>query len=898
MAKLFLNTICAVLLLVIGKAAALSEDMVAFNNMIAGYQSAGTCLANCTSSIDSYYLYDECEFLNNFVTCAEDCPPYVLESLQSIQDEVCRNDDDDDLDDTTERVVDILAIAALATVGAAFGVSASFKIRGKDFPADPLTLVFLMQGIAITARISQLPKSYREGFASKFEIFNMKNVNSPAWARDFMNWKELPFFNDSATGERLKDHFFYLVFIFVATVIVHRTFIALNDHFQIMKTVGFDEENRVPKPFKFPNVEISEFMALNMGMLDLGSDVIVDKSSSVGWKVLAAFELGLSLYLIFWFYKKAQSFHNRNEWRENKNIKSLKPLGSVDVNGDGLLTMDELKSQFYRAFDGTITLRPENFTQDELDEEKNKVVVTPEDAEGVFKKMLREDRYEFDADGNMSVRLDDFVHELYERELFELGAIGKAVLPEELFLEELKKVPFSQTSGMEGFVAFLPFVGQCDRKTGAYFSKQVLDSDVDDSFKDWDGYFKGFAPPQKYYYLQNMAMQVASAFILNGFSPYPFLQSIFMFILVSWDFHSIIQNAPYGEMAQSREELVSKGGRVLVYLLVFLSFEHTAGLGVDWVSGFLINTQATMISNSVSNQAAGIVVALAETPPEPLPARELPPEVKSTELTRAALQEVRRSSKPSKATVNVLEAVCQILGHRLSKSDDYHQWKEIQAIMSDRTFLQQILKYDPLQRLELDALDKRRLTADDFYRIEEKYLNVVDIIEVSRSSRAVASLHEWALTVIEIVRKHEDPNFDNQFLPQLPRQPKLSFNEHKGRPTAARRKSKTGELEMTIVHDHKEAMGRARATRRNQDLKKAAMTSKKPASPRHVSKQFAEQQRGGIGSFGNEKREMSLDRFDANNTDLEAGEQAKEGTRNGILPPGSGSSLDGFGAQI
>ena len=397
-------------------------------------------------------------------------------------------------------------------------------------------------------------------------------------------------------------------------------------------------------------------------------------------------------------------------------------------------------------------------------------------------------------------------------------------------------------------------------------------------------------------YLQGMAMQIASTFILNGFSPYPFLQSIFMFILVSWDFHSILQNAPYGEMAQSREELISKGGRVLVYFLVFLSFEHTAGLGVDWVSGFLINTQASMISNSVSNQAAGIVVALAETPPEPLPAREeLPPEVKSTELTRAALQEVRRSSKPSKATLNVLEAVCQILGHRLPKSEDYHDWKEIQAIMMDRTFLQQILKYDPLQRLELDALDKKRLTVADFYRIEEKYLHTVNVLEVSRSSRAVASLHEWALTVIEIVRKSEDPDFDNQYLPQLPRQPKLSFNEHKGRPTAARRKSKTGEMEMAIVHDHKAASGRARATRRNQDLKLAAAASKKPTSPRHVSKQFAEQQRGGIGSFGTEKRQMSLDRLDANNTDLEAGEQAEDGARNGLLPPGSGSgsSLDG-----
>ena len=68
-----------------------------------------------------------------------------------------------DLGLLSEEAVDIFANVALGTIGAAVGFSAGFKLAGKDFPADPLTLIFLVQGIAMTARISQMPREYREG---------------------------------------------------------------------------------------------------------------------------------------------------------------------------------------------------------------------------------------------------------------------------------------------------------------------------------------------------------------------------------------------------------------------------------------------------------------------------------------------------------------------------------------------------------------------------------------------------------------------------------------------------------------------------------------------------------------------------------------------------------------
>ena len=108
----------------------------------------------------------------------------------------------------------------------------------------------------------------------------------------------------------------------------------------------------------------------------------------------------------------------------------------------------------------------------------------------------------------------------------------------------------------------------------------------DDAFQrlgvtDWDGYFKGFAPGQRYYYLQGMAVQVLTAYVLNGFTAYPFMQSILMLCIAFFEFQSVLFTAPYLELAASREELVNKAGRFLTYLLVLFSFKGTLGLDVS-----------------------------------------------------------------------------------------------------------------------------------------------------------------------------------------------------------------------------------------------------------------------------------------------------------------------------
>ena len=108
------------------------------------------------------------------------------------------------------------------------------------------------------------------------------------------------------------------------------------------------------------------------------------------------------------------------------------------------------------------------------------------------------------------------------------------------------------------------------------------DDKVDTTGQTWDGYFGGFVPEHKFFYLQGMAMQVLTAFVLNGFAPYPFVQSVLMIFVTGAEFYSVIASAPYSSLSSTREELIGKLGKVLVYFLVFLSFHRTCDLDTAW----------------------------------------------------------------------------------------------------------------------------------------------------------------------------------------------------------------------------------------------------------------------------------------------------------------------------
>ena len=59
----------------------------------------------------------------------------------------------------------------------------------------------------------------------------------------------------------------------------------------------------MPKFLAFPTVEIIAFMALSMGMLDVGAEVLTDSKAALGWRTIGCLYVGTSIYFVYWLVK-------------------------------------------------------------------------------------------------------------------------------------------------------------------------------------------------------------------------------------------------------------------------------------------------------------------------------------------------------------------------------------------------------------------------------------------------------------------------------------------------------------------------------------------------------------------------------------------------------------------
>ena len=103
----------------------------------------------------------------------------------------------------------------------------------------------------------QLPRAYRDDFASSFEIFNVQGIRAPAWWRD---WSGIPGFNDDKAGDLLANHFFFVFFTFAATVVVYQLVVFLDKttgvvrRLQILQKMSGGALTELPSDFKLPKI--------------------------------------------------------------------------------------------------------------------------------------------------------------------------------------------------------------------------------------------------------------------------------------------------------------------------------------------------------------------------------------------------------------------------------------------------------------------------------------------------------------------------------------------------------------------------------------------------------------------------------------------------------------------
>ena len=98
----------------------------------------------------------------------------------------------------------------------------------------------------------------------------------------------------------------------------------------------------MPGFLKYPQVEVKAFMVMNMGMLDSGRTCWWT-SAPRRWRIIGAMECSCALIFIHWFWSKGRDFQESNDFFALKNVRQNALFLAIDEDGDGELTLEELK---------------------------------------------------------------------------------------------------------------------------------------------------------------------------------------------------------------------------------------------------------------------------------------------------------------------------------------------------------------------------------------------------------------------------------------------------------------------------------------------------------------------------------------------------------------------------
>ena len=118
-------------------------------------------------------------------------------------------------------------------------------------------------------------------------------------------------------------------------------------------------------------------------------------------------------------------------------------------------------------------------------------------------------------------------------------------------------------------------------ESGKYFLKNGIKGDVNEP---WGRYFNAFTPNHSTYYFVGILRNFFVIAGLNFLKFYPAFQAGFVTLVEGLSIYSILRNAPYVNLAQSRTDLVGAAQRFLVFAMASLPFYPTIPLpGGRWL---------------------------------------------------------------------------------------------------------------------------------------------------------------------------------------------------------------------------------------------------------------------------------------------------------------------------
>ena len=224
---------------------------------------------------------------------------------------------------TTTSAAGASASAATAGSTASGGSSSATGGTGSggssNIGGDPLSLVFLVQGVALTRRIGGMPQTYVE-FASGFNMFNLQ-VPPPAWLSDATQRRRLQssLFSDATLPtEMLRGHLFYSVLVGLFVLALHYFVV------QAVTRSGKLPVDKIPNGFKVPHFEVKVATALAIGTFDSALGVLTTSETSVGWKCVASLEVVALFAFVGWFMLRGFEFRDTSQWVPIANVPTMR----------------------------------------------------------------------------------------------------------------------------------------------------------------------------------------------------------------------------------------------------------------------------------------------------------------------------------------------------------------------------------------------------------------------------------------------------------------------------------------------------------------------------------------------------------------------------------------------
>ena len=424
--------------------------------------------------------------------------------------------------------------------------------------SDPLCLLFVVQSVAVSSKLSFMPESY-VNFASSFSMFNLqfplpsvatstkgssrrlKNENLTSSGRNLLRG------DGTEATELLRRQMFWAGLVFAVVVSIHGL---------VVCAVG--AAGRVlPPAFHFPHVEIKMLLAMSMGAVDCSCGVLAAPATATFWKYVAGFEIMLSLCFVWWFVRRSKEFEKLATWAPLCIVPRHWTLDWGDRSTDtGFLSKAEVEVMAKEAGH----------------------------KKGEFLTLFAE----LDKDGNGVLDYEEFIAGF---EAFELTP----------------KVPFQRSTCLERSKVLLS-------RPGSSVGRWLLPKEGDESVqlqgaRKWARHFELFTPAHVRYYPVNLLRQLLVAAALSALAPHAVAQAAALCLIEGASMASVLRAAPFALLGDSRSDMSNYTLRFAANLLALGVAASFAGVVPAAAASVMIACQVLAILQTALTQLTPLVCA-------------------------------------------------------------------------------------------------------------------------------------------------------------------------------------------------------------------------------------------------------------------------------------------------